>query len=314
MIQLCRPAEGGPLRESPSRQCPICGQRLNPDVPGNHCPKCNQGFPRTERGQHDFRLRSDQTVVYDFSYAPLAYDRMIDVPLKPEAPCPERRNDLRGPIPRHLTRDQVSYVPQAAEGDLALDLGCGHGIHREVVESLGYRYHGADFSGEAADDLVDAHALPYSADQYALVVSIALLEHLAQPLVALREVHRVLRPDGCFVGTVAFLEPFHDNSFFHFTHLGLWHALQFAGFSVETIMPIRGWHVARAQLEMGIGARLPGWFTRLVTQPFAWAVEFYALLAGFREPDSLRHQRGLVLARHAGAFFFVAKKEPGNQT
>jgi SAM-dependent methyltransferase len=270
-------------------------------------------FSRNVRGQRDLRLPPDQAVTHQFSYVPLAYDRPLDVPLKPEAPCDEPRNNLRGNVPQHLTADQISYLPQALASDLALDLGCGRGIHREVLEALGYRYHGVDYSGDAADDLVDAHALPYSDDQYALVLSIAVLEHLAQPPVALREAHRVLRPHGYFVGTVAFLEPFHDNSFFHFTHLGLWHALRSAGFSVETIMPIRGWHVARAQFEMGIGARLPQWFARVLTSPFSWVVHSYAFL-GRALGHSHRHQEELVLARHAGAFFFVARKQSAERT
>lgn len=288
--------------------CPGCRRPLGFGDRWDRCPSCDQALPRNERGQRDFRLRPGQKLLHQCTYEALPYDETIPVPLRIEAPCRERRNHLRGPIPRHLTAEQVSHIPQAAAGEYALDLGCGHGIHRGVLEALGYRYRGVDFSGDAADDLVDAHALPFADEQYALILSIAVLEHLAQPLVALREVYRVLRPGGYFIGTVAFLEPFHDNSFFHFTHLGLWHALRFAGFSVESIMPVRGWNVGRAQLEMGIGARLPRWLTRLVTQPFAWAVEGYALLARSLARDSVRHQREMVLACHAGAFFFVAAK------
>lgn len=297
-----------PLANALRIQCPACRYALEVDDARAWCARCERAFPRSARGQRDLRLQPGQAVAYQMTYQALPYDQTIELPLRPEAPCAEPRNTLRGSLPPHVTAAQMSYVPQAAGEDLALDLGCGHGIHRQVLEALGYAYHGVDYAGDAADDLVDAHALPYGDDQFALAMSVAVLEHLAQPLLALREVHRVLRPGGYFIGTVAFLEPFHDNSFSHFTHLGTWHALRFAGFAVEAVMPIRGWHVARAQLEMGLGAKLPGWLTRAATQPFALAVELYAMLGRMRGGDAVRHQRSLALARHAGAFFFVARK------
>src|SRR5215470_17312677 len=118
--------------------------------------------------------------------------------------------------------------------------------------------------------------LPYGDDVFHLVFSIAVLEHLAHPERAVSEMYRVLRPGRYFIGTVAFLEPFHDNSFFHFSHLGLWSVLRAQRFEVETIFCIEGWDVARAQIEMGFGARLPRWLTRALIRPFTLATMGYA--------------------------------------
>src|SRR5574341_1329264 len=97
--------------------------------------------------------------VYDYPYTPLTYDTGIDVPIQRERPCPERRNEFCGPVPPHLTRNQISYIPQAGPGEIALDLGCGNGLQRGVLEALGDVYYGVDFASTVADDLVDAHAL-----------------------------------------------------------------------------------------------------------------------------------------------------------
>jgi SAM-dependent methyltransferase len=45
-------------------------------------------------------------------------------------------------------------------------------------------------------EVADAYALPFEAGEFDVVFSHALLEHLARPLDALAEMHRVLRPGG----------------------------------------------------------------------------------------------------------------------
>lgn len=292
----------------PHVQCPVCRAGLEPSDQGVRCSGCGEVFGSTLQGQRDFRLRPEHRLQYTTAYAPLAYDETIDVALQTEQPCAEQRNHFRGTIPVHLTADQISYIPQAAPGATVLDLGCGHGIHRSVLEQLGYRYHGVDYAGAAADDLVDAHALPFRDETFDLVFSVAVLEHLAHPQLALAEVHRVLKPGKFFLGTVAFMEPFHDNSFFHFSHVGLCHALRTADFTVEAVMPVRGWHAVRAQLEMGFGARLPRSVSKLLTQPFVWALESHALAGRVLGRGSERHRRDVALARHAGAFYFVGRR------
>lgn len=288
-------------------QCPLCRGALLDQRVSYRCARCDRRFPQSGT-QRDFRLLPGEQISYEMRYAPLAYDTAIEVPLRCEAPCAEARNRFHGEIPVHLTAAQVSYIPGAVSGESALDLGCGLGIHRSLLEQLGFRYLGVDYSGPAAQDLVDAHALPYTDGLFDLVLAVAVLEHLSQPNRALAEIHRILKPSKYFIGTVAFLEPFHDNSFAHLTHLGLWQALRTSGFSVETIMPIEGWHAFRAQIAMGFGARLPGWVVSLLSAPFAWAVRSYAAFAGRVSGDSGRHRRELVRARHAGAFFFVARR------
>jgi SAM-dependent methyltransferase len=104
-------------------------------------------------------------------------------------------------------------------GALVLDLGCGPRDQAPCAAYLGYGYVGIDYSGNAADVLADAHALPFRDSSFDCVFSYAVLEHLHSPAVALSEICRVLKPGGLYVGTVSQGEPFHD-SYFHMTAWG----------------------------------------------------------------------------------------------
>jgi SAM-dependent methyltransferase len=274
------------------------------------CQACGRVVPRLADGRWDFRLAPGDELTYRRHYSPQSYAKALDMPLHLERPQDPPRNRFDGVIPVHLTPAQISYLPQGRGGQIALDLGCGHGRQRTVLEKLGYDVYAVDFDGAAADDLVDAHAVPLRDQSVDLVMSIAVLEHLADPSRAVSEVLRVLVPGGCFIGTVAFLEPFHDNSFFHFSHLGLSWVLQTNGFEVETISPIPSWDVLRAQIEMEVasGSRVVSAAGRVASLPLVWGLEAYGALGRRFARARQRYARPLLTARHAGAFFFVARK------
>jgi SAM-dependent methyltransferase len=274
------------------------------------CGSCGRVSPRLPDGRWDFRLGPDEQLTYQHHYSPRRYGRALEMPLRIERPSESARNRFDGVVPVHLTPAQVSYIPQGREGEIALDLGCGHGQQRAILEQLGYAVYAVDFEGAAADDLVDAHALPLPDRSMQLVMSIAVLEHLADPLRAVSEVLRVLRPGGYFIGTVAFLEPFHDNSFFHFSHLGLSWALQTNGFEVEAISPIPSWDVLRAQIEMEVASGSPvvSAIAKAASRPLTWGLAAYGALGRRFARARQRYARPLLIARHAGAFFFVARR------
>jgi SAM-dependent methyltransferase len=294
-----------------SLACTGCqGPLEEPDGAELACRRCGRVAPRLPDGRWDFRLAPGDELTYRRHYSPQSYARALDMPLQLERRSDSPRNRFDGVVPVHLTPAQVSYLPEGRKGEIALDLGCGHGRQRPVLERLGYDVYAVDFDGAAADDLVDAHALPLRDQSIHLVMSIAVLEHLADPFRAVGEVLRVLRPGGCFLGTVAFLEPFHDNSFFHFSHLGLSWVLQANGFQVETISPIASWDVLRAQIEMEVasGSRAARAVGKVASLPLVWALEAYGALGRRFARARQRYARPLLAARHAGAFFFVARR------
>jgi SAM-dependent methyltransferase len=118
---------------------------------------------------------------------------------------------------RELISEMTKSVPQNGR---VLDLGCGPRDRAKPMESVGYRYLGADYSSPTADLLVDAHSTPFCDNSFECVFSYAVLDHLRCPVIAIREIERVLEPRGIFIGTVSQGEPFHA-SYFHHTVWGL---------------------------------------------------------------------------------------------
>jgi len=219
-----------------------------------------------------------------------------------------------GPVPARANGRHLSILSRRAGRLDVLDWGCGPAAYREPVrDRLGHRYVGVDVAGDAADVRADAHALPFRSASFDHVITNAVLEHVADPVVAVQEIARVLRAGGMFTGSTAFLEPYHANSHFHLAPDGVVRVLTAGGLSVEAIWPQEHWLVYDSL------ATMPG----PVSGPSRWLLRriasFERFVRGRRlHPRELASGRWLRRAsgeaRHeelltvAGQIDFVARK------
>lgn len=123
---------------------------------------------------------------------------------------------------------------------LCLDLGCGHGSHRALVEGAGWTWVGLDVDVRRGGAMIlgDALRLPLASESFDLVLLWQVLEHLSHPWTAMSEVNRVLKPGGQVYGSVSCLEPFHDVcSYFGFTYKGIELVLKDCGFTDVKVWP-----------------------------------------------------------------------------
>jgi ubiquinone/menaquinone biosynthesis C-methylase UbiE len=125
---------------------------------------------------------------------------------------------------------------EGTAGQLFLDLSCGTRTDiREVVEGLGSRWVGVDQIDCPGVIKADVHHLPFENSMFDVVFSAATFEHYYDPWQVAREVHRVVKPGGLFCGLIAFLQPWHGDSYYHFSYLGTRQMLSVSGFEVLDI-------------------------------------------------------------------------------
>lgn len=118
---------------------------------------------------------------------------------------------------------------------LRLDLGGGDGCYRELLSGGGARALTLDrFGGPQVDLIADAHALPVRGRVVGLIVLAEVLEHLAEPAVAVEECYRVLQPGGMMAITTPqyWHVHKHPSDYYRFTDEGLRFLCERAGFEV----------------------------------------------------------------------------------
>ncbi|NGZ05601.1 MAG: class I SAM-dependent methyltransferase [Magnetococcales bacterium] len=106
----------------------------------------------------------------------------------------------------------VLFQKWIGSGQSVLDLGCRDGRLTRHYAS-GNQVTGCDIDAQALQQAAELYgiqtrqvdlngSLPFASGAFDVVVLAEVLEHLPYPMVTLAEIHRVLKPEGRFVGNV----------------------------------------------------------------------------------------------------------------
>ncbi len=195
-----------------------------------------------------------------------------------------RRWWLRNAVLGGMWGDLLDELDAVPRDSLVLDIGAGEATLRErmrharyVAIDTGIGHAGWDYS--ALDVVGDAHAIPIATDTADVVVHKQVLEHLPDPVRALREVARVLKPGGRVLLSTNQQWPQHQqpHDFFRFTSFGLRWCFEQAGLEIDRIDAMGGaFSVALFGFSQTLAPHLWARSDRarrvvaVVLRPFAW--------------------------------------------
>lgn len=131
---------------------------------------------------------------------------------------------------------QLYDLKDLVRGKKVVDIGCGYGRNRPVVEQAGGEWTGVEpFEGGAHTVVADAEHLPFADNTFDIAIMDAVLEHIPNVAEAFKEVARVLKPGGLFIGYVAYMECFHEISYSHLSFKALEHFSDINNMKLEKI-------------------------------------------------------------------------------
>ena len=159
---------------------------------------------------------------------------------------------------------------ELAPGARVLDAGAGEAVYRVLLEQCDYVAMDTTVGDEnwnysAVDVVGSVEDIPLVDGSFDAVLSIQVLEHVAKPQLAMREMFRVLKPGGRLYLTAPQSWQQHQKpyDYYRYTSFGLRYLLEEAGFGEIEIEPLCGYFVFVAQQLKA----LPSYFARL---PLYW--------------------------------------------
>lgn len=147
-------------------------------------------------------------------------------------------------------------------GSLVLDAGAGDQVYRPLFAHT--RYEAADFEQiekpyAKSTYVCDLTNIPVEDCRFDFIICNQVLEHLPEPLDALSELRRVLKPGGRAIFTVPFFYEEHEQpfDFYRYTQFAHRHLFSKAGFTILSLDWMEGYLGTVAYQLEGVARNLP---------------------------------------------------------
>ncbi len=162
----------------------------------------------------------------------------------------------------------IKNIRIARPGELLLDAGAGNFRFRELLLEKNFIYESQDFEQVFDQNsrgkhtyVCDIKSIPVESSRFGVIVCTQVLEHLPDPLGAMKELSRVLKPGGELFLTTNLLFPIHGApfDFFRFTNFGLEHLCRESGFSNIQVVARGGFFCLCAKIIYDLPAIASSW-------------------------------------------------------
>jgi SAM-dependent methyltransferase len=163
-----------------------------------------------------------------------------------EHPLKGLHGKLACSVPRHdrtylmvlMLENSLRQCAQYVKGT-TLDVGCGRRPYEKTFFADASTYIGTDYLSDRSrpDVVCSALDLPFLDNHFDTVVSTEVLEHVPDPLRAMREMERVLKPGGFLILSAPLHWPRHEvpYDFFRYPYDGLLHLVKTGGFELTRL-------------------------------------------------------------------------------
>ncbi len=163
-----------------------------------------------------------------------------------------------------------------------IDIGCGKKPYYPALKSFVTEHVGVDhtdtFHDKSNIDLFGtAYEIPVESGRFDSAICTAVLEHLEEPTLAIRECNRVLRQGGYAIYSVPFIWHLHEEprDFYRFSKHGLKYLFEKEGFSITEMVPLSGFWVTFIQLQLYYFKRVDRGIIKVLRlfRAFAWLMQ-----------------------------------------
>jgi ubiquinone/menaquinone biosynthesis C-methylase UbiE len=227
----------------------------------------------------------------------------VSAPFDPAATHYSTRWGRRVAKSRNQIRDVLNFVSPGP----VLDIGCSLGYTIHAAQQLGLKAQGVEYDPGVAQycrskgyavETGSMTNLPFDSNAFQIVVMKHVLEHTHEPSSALREVWRVLKPNGGLMIAVpdgrygkAIRDPYHCR-FFDYADPDTGHCIYYTPTTLARLVVDCGFSVAHLHPQLiHRTAPAPLIAAQLVASPLTWLVE------RFRDAAHIRKEFWLVAVK-----------------
>ncbi len=199
---------------------------------------------------------------------------------------------------RRALYQSVVATAHHIKGDI-IDIGCGQKPYKHLFAHKKYigievEQEGHDHANEDVDVFYDGKRIPFDDNTFDSAITSQVLEHVFEPDAFLKEIHRVLKPDGHLLLTVPFVWDEHEQPYDYarYSSFGLKYLLEKNDFQIVT--HIKNLHDTRVIFQLinayiykiTVGLRINKYASILVSFIFNAWINVLGIVLGFILPNN----------------------------